>query len=192
MSDASGPPKPPLTTTTSIWPAAAVLGLAVVMLIVFMVINLATSQGVTKETTTTIAVVVGGLHRDLSPGPALQYCRQGEEVPSNIDDAFIVPVNTTPRPGANTPNLGAGDFDCVQPMATGKTNATSLIDFFNAQLGARGWSLFSKGASNGDAQSLYQKAGNDGFYWEVGVTVTKSDAGGVDWTFQIYQNSETV
>jgi len=38
---------------------------------VFMVINLATSQGVTKETTTTIAVVVGGLHRDLSPGPAL-------------------------------------------------------------------------------------------------------------------------
>jgi hypothetical protein len=169
-----------------------VLGLAVVMLIVFMVINLATSQGVTKETTTTIAVVVGGLHRDLSPGPALQYCRQGEEVPSNIDDAFIVPLNTTPRPGANTPNLGAGDFDCVQPMATGKTNATSLIDFFNAQLGARGWSLFSKGASNGDAQSLYQKAGNDGFYWEVGVTVTKSDAGGVDWTFQIYQNSETV
>ena len=192
MSDASGPPQPPLTTSTSIWPAAAVLGLAVVMLIIFMVINLATSEGVTKETTTTVVAVVGGLQRDPDPGTALQYCRQGEEVPSNIDDAFIVPVKTTPRPGAHTPNLGAGDFDCVQPMATAKASATALIDFFNAQLGARGWNLFSKGSSNGDAQSLYQKAGSDGFYWEVGVTVTKSDADGVDWTFQIYQNSETV
>ena len=192
MSDASGPPKPPLTTTTSIWPAAAILGLAVLMLIVFLVINLATSQGVTKDTTTTIASVVGGLQRDLHPGPALQYCLQSAEVPSNIADAFVVPVNTTTRPGANTPNLGAGDFDCEQPLATAKANSTQLIDFFNAQLGVRGWSLFSKGSANGDAQSLFQKAGNDGFYWEVGVTVTKSSAAGVDWTFEIYQNSETV
>jgi hypothetical protein len=192
VSDASGPPKPPLTTTTSIWPAAAVLGLAVIMLAVFMVINLATSEGVTKETTTTIAVIVGGLQRDLDPGPSLKYCLQSEEVPSNIDDAFIVPVNTSVRPGANTPNLGAGEFDCIQPMMTAKTNAKDLINFFNAQLGARGWSLFSRGAPNGDSQSLFQKAGNDGFYWEVGVTVTKTSTAGVNWTFEIYQNSETV
>ncbi len=192
MSDAAGPPQPPLTTTTSIWPAAAVLGLAVVMLIVFLVINLATSETVKKVTVPTVPVIVGGLQRDVNPGAALQYCRQGEEVPSNIDDAFVVPVDTTTRPGASTPNLGAGDFDCTQPLATAKANATELIDFFNAQLEARGWSLFSKSAANGDAQSLFQKAGNDGFYWEVGVTVTRSTANGVDWTFQIYQNSETV
>ena len=192
MSDASGPPRPPLTTTTSLWPAAGVLILAVVMLLVFLVINLATSQGVTKETTTTIPVIVGGLQRDLHPGPALQYCLQSEEVPSNIDDAFIIPVNTTTRPGANTPPLGAGEFDCLQPMATAKTNATDLINFFNAQLEARGWSLFSKGSPNGDSQSLFQKAGDDGFYWEVGVTVTKVSITGVEWTFEIYQNSETV
>jgi hypothetical protein len=192
VSDASGPPKPPLTTTTSIWPAAAVLGLAVVMLLVFMVINLATSEGVTKETTTTIPVIVGGLRRDVNPGASLRYCLQSEEVPSNIDDAFIVPVNTSTRPGANTPNLGAGEFDCIQPMLTARTSAKELIAFFNAQLGARGWNLFSRGSANGDSQSLFQKAGDDGFYWEVGVTVTKTSAAGVDWTFEIYQNSETV
>ena len=191
MSDAPNPSKPPLTTTTSLWPAAAVLGIAVLTLLTFLVINLVSDQGVTKETTT-IPVVVGGLQRDANPGKALQYCLQSEEVPANIDDAFIVPENTVPRSGANTPDLGAGDFDCIQPMATAHTNGASIINFFNAQLGARGWDLFSKGAPNGDPQSLYQKAGTDGFYWEVGVTITKSSASSVDWTFQIYQNSETV
>lgn len=192
MSDASGPPKPPLTTTTSIWPAAAILGLAVVMLTVFLVINLATSEGVTKETTTTIPVVVGGLALDPHPGTALQYCLQSQEVPSNIDDGFVVPVDTSARPGANTPDLGAGEFDCVEPMSTAKTSSAALINFFKAQLGARGWSLFSQGSPNGDAQALFQKAGDDGFYWEVGVTVKAVSAAGVDWTFEIYQNSETV
>ncbi len=189
MSDA---PKPPLTTTTSLWPAAGVLIFAVVMLVVFMVINLASDQGVTKATTTTIPVVVGGLTLNPKPGPALHYCLQTEEVPGNIADAFIVPMNTETRPGANTPNLGAGDFDCYQPMATRGASASALIKFFNAQLEARGWSLFSQTAPNGDPQSLFQKAGDDGFYWEAGVTVTKSSATMVYWTFQIYQNSETV
>ncbi|HEV3268523.1 MAG TPA: hypothetical protein VGZ68_08985 [Acidimicrobiales bacterium] len=188
----SDEPKAPLTTTTSLWPAAAVLGVAVVMLVVFMVINLVANQGVTKLSAAKTPVVVGGLKRDLSPNPALTYCRQGQEVPSNIDDAFLVPVHTVARPGATTPNLGAGDFDCTQPMTTTHASSSSLIGFFNAQLEARGWNLFSKGASNGDAQSLFQKAGSDGFYWEVGVTVTKTTASSVEWTFQIYQNSETV
>jgi hypothetical protein len=188
----SDEPKAPLTTTTSLWPAAAVLGVAVVMLVVFMVINLLANQGVTKLSAAKSPVVVGGLKRDTAPGPALMYCRQSQEVPSNINDAFLVPVGTVARPGANTPNLGAGDYDCTQPMTTAHASSSALIDFFNTQLEARGWSLFSKGASNGDPQSLFQKAGSDGFYWEVGVTVTKSTTSSVEWTFQIYQNSETV
>jgi len=183
--------KPPLTTTTSLLPAAAILGLAVVMLIVFLVINLVANQGVSKETTT-IPLVVGGLHRDTTPTLALKYCLQTEEVPSNITDAFVLPVGTVPRSGAKTPNSGAGDFDCYEPLATANTNSPSLLNFFNAQLEARGWSLFSQGASNGKPQSLFQKAGNDGFYWVVGITVSKSSQTSVNWTFQIYQNSETI
>lgn len=185
-------PKPPLTTTTSLWPAAAVLGLAVVMLVVFLVINVVADQGVTKETTTTLAVVVGGLQRETSPGPALTYCLQTKEVPSNIADAFVMPQGTAPTGGANTPNSGAGDFDCYEPMATLGASSAALIKFYDAQLEARNWSLFSSGASNGDPQSLFQKAGDDGFYWVVGVTVTKTSAAKVDWTFRIYQNSETI
>jgi hypothetical protein len=183
--------KPPLTTTTSLWPAAGILVIAVVMLVVFMVINLVANQGVTKETTT-IPVVVGGLQRDTTPTMALKYCLQTEEVPSNIADAFVLPIGTVPKSGASTPNLGAGDFDCFEPMATSNTNSPSLLKFFNAQLEARGWDLFSKGTISGKPQSLFQKAGDDGFYWVVGITVTKSSAKSVDWTYRIYQNSETI
>jgi hypothetical protein len=59
-------------------------------------------------------------------------------------------------------------------------------------LEARGWSLFSKGASNGSPQSLFQKAGSDSFYWVVGITVHSSTKSSCRWTFTIYQNSGAV
>lgn len=192
MSDRPSRLKPPVTTTTSLWPALSILGIAVLMLSVFMLVNLVTNKGVVAKETATVPVIVGGLQADTKPGAKLQYCLQSEEVPSNIDSAFVVPVNTATRPGQGTPNRGAGEFSCEQPLTTTNTSASELISFFNQRLQASGWSLFSHGASNGDPQSLFQKAGSDGFYWEVGVTVNKSTTSSVNWTFQIYQNSETV
>jgi hypothetical protein len=181
-------PKAPLTTTTSIWPAAAVLGIAVVMLVVFMLINAVSDQSVT--TTTTVPTVVGGLAKSPNAN-ALSYCLHTSEIPTNITGAFIVPVTTTIEPGANIPNAGAGDFDCYQPLST-TTNSGSLLAFYATQLEARGWSLFSRGASNGRPQSLFQKGGNDGFYWVVGITVNTTSNGRVHWTYRIYQNSESI
>jgi hypothetical protein len=181
-------PKAPLTTTTSIWPAAAVLGIAVVMLVVFMIINAASDQGVT--TTTTVPTVVGGLVKAPN-ADALTYCRTTSEIPSNIVGAFVVPANTTIEPGSNIPNSGAGDYDCYQPLSTATTSG-SLLAFYATQLEARGWSLFSRGASNGEPQSLFQKGGTDGFYWVVGVTVNSASNGRVHWTYRIYQNSESI
>lgn len=185
----SDEPRAPLTTTTSIWPAAGVLIFAVVVLAVFMVINLISDQGVTT-TPTTLPVVVGGLQ--MAPSAAvLNFCTSKAEIPTNIDDVFLVPLGTTSTAKGNIPNQGAGDYDCYQPLVT-STNSASLLKFYKSQLEIRGWNLFSRGAANGAPQSLFQKAGNDGFYWVVGVTVTKSTAGDVHWTFRIYQNSETV
>jgi hypothetical protein len=185
----SDEPRAPLTTTTSIWPAAGVLIFAVVVLAVFMLINLISDQGVTS-TPTTIPVVVGGLK--IAPSASvLDYCTNASEIPTNINDVFIVPVGTTMESGGNIPNAGAGDFDCYQPLTT-TTNGASLLKFYKSQLEARGWSLFSQGSSNGSPQSLFQKAGDDGFYWVAGITVTKSSSSLVHWTFRIYQNSETV
>jgi hypothetical protein len=185
----SDEPKAPLTTTTSIWPAAGVLLLAVAMLVVFILINFASDQGITKVKTT-VPLVVGGLDIAKSSS-ALDYCENQSEIPTNINDAFLVPVGTQHTSGGNIPNAGAGDFDCYQPL-TSPTNSASLLAFYQSELEARGWNVFSHGASNGSPQTLFQKAGNDGFYWVVGVTVTKSAHNLIDWTFRIYQNSETI
>ena len=85
-------PQAPLTTTTSIWPAAAVLGIAVAMLAVFMIINAVADRGVT--TTTTVPTVVGGLAKAPN-ADALAYCHHTSEIPANIAGAFIVPARTT-------------------------------------------------------------------------------------------------
>jgi hypothetical protein len=181
--------KPPLTTTTSIWPAAAVLILAVVMLFVFMAINIISDQGV-STTSTTIPVVVGGLGTDTA-SIVLQNCHQPSNPPSDITSALIVPVGTRSTGPSVLPNEGAGDFDCYRPLAT-TANATSLLAYYSAHLEALGWNLFSTGAANGSPQSLFQKGGSDGFYWVVGITVNSSSKSATDWTFRIYQNSETI
>ncbi len=182
-------PRPPLTTTTSIWPAAGVLIFAVVVLGVFLLVKLISDQGV-NTTPTTLPAVVGGLK--MAPSSAvLDYCTSASEIPSNIDDAFIVPLGTKIRSAGTIPNAGAGDYDCYQPLVT-TTNSATLLNFYKTQLEVRGWSLFSRGSSSGSPQSLFQKAGNDGFYWVAGITVTKTSNHLVHWTFRIYQNSETV
>ncbi len=68
----------------------------------------------------------------------LDYCTSASEIPSNIDDVFIVPVGTYQHAGGNIPNAGAGDFDCYQPLVT-TTNSASLFKFYKSQLEARGW-----------------------------------------------------
>jgi hypothetical protein len=183
-------PRPPLTTTTSILPAASILGVAVLMLVVFMFINLVADQGV--ATTTTIPVVVGGLNVDRS-STLLENCAAPGTPPANIASGIMVPVTTTSRGPFQMPNSGAGDFDCYRPLVT-TAGAPALLSFYRAQLGARGWSLFSSGASNGAPQYLFQKAGSDTFYWIIGVTVdpSRSTATSTAWTFRIYQNSEAI
>ena len=183
-------PKPPLTTTTSILPAAAVLGVAVLMLAIFMFINLVTDQGV--STTTTIPVIVGGVSVDHS-STLLANCESPGTLPSNIVGGVIVPVTTRSRGPFQMPNSGAGDFDCYRPLATA-SSASALLGFYRAQLEARGWALFSSGASNGAPQYLFQKAGSDTFYWIIGITVDTgaSSTTSTAWTFRIYQNSESI
>lgn len=182
-------PRPPLTTTTSLWPAGAVLSLAVIVLVGFMLINVIASPRV-QQTTTTLAVVVGGL--DLATtSPARQLCNATHSIPANVLSDILVPVNTTVRPGGLIINQGAGDFDCVEPFVT-KASPAQLLSFFRGQLTTRGWNLFSSGTSSGAPQSLFQKAGADGFYWIIGVTITSQHQGSTSWKFRLYQNSATI
>ena len=179
--------KPPLTTTTSILPAAIIIGIAVVTLATFMIVNLVANPTVT--TSTTQPVIVGGLATAASNAP-VAGCHQAGSPPGNILGALIVPVHTTSAGPVVHANGGAGDYDCLAYLTT-TTSAGSLLGFYQTHLEAQGWSLFSSGGATGTPQLLFQKAGTDTFYWVVGITVTNSAGGALRWTYRIYQNSST-
>ena len=181
--------KPPLTTTTSILPAMAVVGIAVVTLVVFLLINFIASPTV-STTATTLPVVVGGLaiQRDNS---LLAGCQEAGNPPANIAAALLVPQFTRASGPTLHPNGGAGDYDCLRSLIT-RTSPSQLLGFYSGQLQSLGWSLFSKGSSAGTPQFLFQKAGSDTFYWIVGVTVNATHGASSLWTFRIYQNSSAI
>ena len=180
--------KPPLTTTTSIWPAAMIMIIAVVMLAVFLGINIVADQGVTKTKTTAVPVVVGGLATD-AHSTLLQNCHQPGNPPANIASAMIVPVDTSSTGPAQIPDEGAGEFDCYRPLSTTATPA-AIISYYANHLEALGWGLFSKGTSTGTPQDLFMKAGSDGFDWVLGVTVTSTTSAATQWKYTIYQDSD--
>jgi hypothetical protein len=186
----SDAPKPPLTTTTSILPAMAVLGIAVVTLVVFLVINVIANPTVKRATTTTIPIVVGSLDTQVG-STLLTGCQQAGNPPSDIANALFVPVHTAGTAPTLHPNGGAGDYDCLRSLAT-TASPGAILKYYGAQLQARGWSLFSQGSSTNSPQSLFQKAGSDTFYWIVGITITARHGDRTDWTYRIYQHSSAI
>ncbi|MFI5035234.1 MAG: hypothetical protein ACHQFZ_03410 [Acidimicrobiales bacterium] len=180
--------KPPLTTTTSILPAGIVLGVAVVTLTVFLILNFVANPRVATPTST-LPVFVGGLATE--SGHLLAGCQEAGSPPANITPALIVPATTVATSPATRPNGGAGDYDCLAALRTTASPAR-LLGFYGAQLPARGWDLFSRGSSTGQAQLLFQKAGTDTFYWVIGVTVQRTAGDATYWTYRIYQNSSAI
>jgi len=180
--------RPPLTTTTSILPAAVVLGVAVITLVVFLAINFIANPRV-KATSTTLPLIVGGLATEA--GHLLAGCEQAGSPPANIATALVAPVTTVTTSAPSHPNGGAGDYDCVQQLVTTASSAR-VLGYYAAQLPARGWDLFSRGSSSGRAQLLFQKAGSDTFYWVVGVTVQRVAGARTFWSYRIYQNSSAI
>lgn len=181
--------RPPFGTTTSILPAASILGIAVGVLAIFLTLNVVASPRV--ATTSTIPIVVGGLPVASGTSSFAATCNANQLAPEEIARDLLLPVRTTTVRAPRVLNAGAGDFDCT---AGYRTTATSgeVLGFFGDQLRVRGWHHFSSGSSKGEPQFLFQKSGSDGFYWIIGVTVTKSTNATVDWTYRVYQSSETI
>lgn len=183
--------RPPLTTTTSIWPAAVVGLVAIGMLVVFTLINVLFDQGV-RTTSSTTVIVVDAL-APASRSPVATLCEVSGTVPSNIASGLFVPRQTTMTHTAAIVNQGAGDFDCQATLRTRRASGADILTFYNARLANRGWHLFSQGgAVQGHEESLFQKAGSDGFYWILGVTTESTVHGVAQWRLRLYQNSSTI
>ncbi len=182
MSDQSVP-RPPLTTTTSIKPAATVLIAAIVMLGVFILINVIFDSGVAPTPSTVF--IAGGLTVD-PHSAVLEGCRTNGLPPKDIAAALIVPKGTI---GHGSVSMIGSAYDCSRRLSTAHSQSL-VLGFYRNELTAMKWQLFSTQASahGGGEQMLFSRGGSDTFNWILGVTINSHAASSATWTLRLYQD----
>lgn len=174
-------PAPPPTRRVSILPAAAVLGVAVLTLLVFGFLNLVASP---RTTTTTQPVIFGGL--SVGRTTIFNTWTASGVVPANVASALIVPRGARLL---STVAVGGGQdaFDREDRLVVAAPRSR-LLGFYRTHLLASGWTVIStSGTAGGGVELLFQKGGTDGFYWEAGVVAAAPSARTTPYTLRLFQ-----
>jgi hypothetical protein len=173
------PRRPPTPGGFSIRPAMVVLGLATLILVVFVTIGIVTSQSPTPVRTTSVPVVVSGssLKAESAAG-LLGPIVTGGEPPTNILNAVFVPAGSVRESHQNT-SAGSGQFDAQVSFRADATQA-EVLSFFAAVMKQQGWQVFDQGPAANATNTLEvlgKLAGSDGYYWEMGATIPPTTFG---------------
>jgi hypothetical protein len=174
-------PTPPPVRRVSILPAAAVLGVAVLTLLLFGFLNLVASP---RTTTTTQPVVVGGLRAEKTA--IFGSWTSHGLVPSNVATALLVPRGARLLSAVG---VGGGQdaFDREDRLVVAAPRSR-LLGFYRSHLVGLGWSVISpSGTAGGGDEILFQKGGSDGFYWEAGVVATAPTPRSTPYTLRLFQ-----
>jgi hypothetical protein len=94
---------------------------------------------------------------------------------------------------------GAGQFD-AQVTLRSTDSQGALLTFFAATMHQQGWQVFDKGAAAnnpGALEVLGKLAGTDGYYWEMGATISPTrfghgapPSGETDFTIRLLQQND--
>lgn len=182
MPDPTEPRRPPSSRGFSMRPAMIVVGLAGLILVVFVTIGVVSSQSpaAVKHTSTAIAVQGSSL-RAVAGAGQLAPIVAGGEPPNNVRNAVDLPEGSVRLSHQNN-TAGAGQYD-AQVTFSSLDSQAALIDFYATDMKAHGWQITDKGPARNDPGALEvlgKLAGSDGYYWEMGATVdaTTFPAGG--------------
>lgn len=193
------PPRPPTAGGTSLRPAMVVLGLAVLILAVFITLGVLTSQSPAKVHTGTASQRVGGSSLKAMPADrALAPIIRSGEPPTNIINAVSVPAGSV-RISHEDNAAESGQYDSqVELRSTASQGA--LLQFYATDMRQEGWQVFDQGAAAnnpGALEVLGKLAGQDGYYWEMGATITPTSfghgapaSGWTDFTVRLLQESD--
>jgi hypothetical protein len=180
-------------------PAMVVLGLAVLILAVFVTIGIVFSQSPPRIHTGSAPDRVSGTSlRAVPAAGALGPIRIGGEPPSNIVNAVSVPAGSV-RIGHQNNAAGSGQYDSQVELRSTASQA-AILGFFAADMRQQGWSVFDQGPAANDPTSLEvlgKLAGEDGYYWEMGATIKPTSfghgapaTGWTDFTVRLLQEND--
>jgi hypothetical protein len=195
----SEPLRPPTPGGFSIRPAMVVLGLAVLIVALFVTLGILSSHSPAPVKTAGAPSAVSGSTLRAEPAAvALRPIVGSGEPPSNIINAVTVPVGSV-RISHQNNAAGAGQFDAEVTLRSTASQG-ALLAFFAAAMHQQGWQVFDKGAAAhnpGALEVLGKLAGTDGYYWEMGVTIPPttfghgaSATGETDFTVRLLQQND--
>jgi len=193
---APGPQRPPKPGGISMRPAMVVLGLAVLILVVFVTIGIVTSQSPSPIRHAGIPSAVPGVSLQAeSAAEALSPIVSSAEPPVNVRNAVFVPVGSV-RISHQNNTVEAGQYD-AQVVFRSDDSQAALLAFFAADMRLQGWQVFDRGpAANhpGAFEVLGKLAGTDGYYWEMGAVIAPTafrpggpPRGQTDFTIRLFQ-----
>jgi hypothetical protein len=155
-------------------PAMIVLALAVGILAVFLAIGALSSRSPTAARHVGSSVSVPGSALRSAPATAaLAPIVVVGQPPANVVNAVSIPVGSV-RIAHHDNSAGSGQYDSQVTLRSGDSQA-ALLAFYAADMRQRGWQVFDRGpaAHNPGAFEILGKlAGSDGYYWEMGATIS--------------------
>jgi hypothetical protein len=173
-----------------------VLGLAVLILGIFITAGILTSHPPQSPATGTgSSAVAGSLLRAVPAAPTLSVITQSGEPPANIVNAVFIPLAAV-RVSHQDNNSAAGQFD-AQVGLRADASQGALLDFFSSVMKHQGWQVFSRGPAlhhPGALEVLGKLAGSDSYYWEMGAVISPTTfghgappAGRTQFTVRLFQ-----
>ncbi len=173
------PQRPAKPGGISIRPAMVVLGLAVLILVVFVTIGIVTSQAPQPvKTSGAPSAVPGTPLRAQEAAGLLSPIIVAGEPPTNILNAVSVPVGSVRISHLNNA-AGSGQYD-AQVTFRSEDSQAALLTFYAADMKEQGWQVFDKGPAANDPGALEvlgKLAGTDGYYWQMGATIPPTTFG---------------
>ena len=180
-------------------PAMIVLGLAVLIVGAFVALAILSSRSPARVRAGGVPSAVPGSPLQAEPAAGALRPIVGSGIPpSNIINAVTVPVGSV-RISHENNAASAGQFDAQVTLRSDDSQG-ALLAFFASSMHQQGWQVFDRGpAANkpGTLEVLGKLAGTDGYYWEMGATISPTTfgpgappAGETDFTVRLLQQND--
>ncbi len=149
-----------------------VLVLAVGILILGFIAQVFTGSTPPVAAPSSVPTAKGSPIKAIPAASALGPLINSGEPPDDIIDAIVIPAGSLPGAVADNTN-SAQSYDEQREF---KIDAPEqkVITFFEIELAAQGWHVESTGKPKNQPgfEVLAQRAGSDGYYWEIGAVVS--------------------
>jgi hypothetical protein len=167
-------PAPGYEPGPSLKPALVILLIVAVVVFGGLALALVGGNGAAPIPVTPGSKLAGSPLAAVPAAPFLAPIVSDGEPPTAVINAVAVPSGSTKAKPPENVASDDGQFNSAVYLAVPATPA-DVLAFYKVELHHSGWGLevFGESAVDGDGtELLYERAGPDGYYWEVAVIVT--------------------